>query len=534
MSLLKTTYLGAIRGRSDGDVIEYLGIRYATLSNRLAGAVLITDLEGDELDATREGPTAISPQQGCDLEYSIMQKDLPKGDLPQSGTKCLNLNVTVPAGVDSTSKLPVFVFIHGGGFNIGANSWPQFNFARFVKLSARLGLPVVAVTINYRLGPFGFLTSDELREAGYKANNGLHDQRVALEWIWRHIADFGGDPDNVTLSGMSAGAASVLYHLSSDHVLFKRAIVMSGSHFLIQPLPLDLHEANYNRAMVALGLSGASAEERIRALLETPGHELLSRLPPSVISVPAVDSDFVSEPPTFAKVMDPNVDVPRGREWCKELMIGDAQMDGNIFRVMMPGAEERCAERFIKILNTTLSSKPKIAEDILRRYGISTDIPDEQAFSSILDYFNDIAFFAPTLATAAGWKSHAWVYYFNQGNSWEGPSKGRAGHLLDVVYLFQNFQDFLTPDEQALATRFAGDIFKFCYSKSAWPAVDWRDLHRGFAARVYGSREVAKSEAIDILSPFHDESDRRKFLFDYRGEVSLDELIQVFYRFRGF
>jgi carboxylesterase type B len=62
------------------------------------------------------------------------------------------------------------------------------------------------LTLNsYRLGAFGFLTSDELRQAGYNANNGLRDQKVAMRWVQKHIADFGGDPDNVTLAGMSAG-----------------------------------------------------------------------------------------------------------------------------------------------------------------------------------------------------------------------------------------------------------------------------------------------------------------------------------------
>lgn len=61
------------------------------------------------------------------------------------------------------------------------------------------------ISTSYRLGPFGFLTSDELRWAGYKANNGLRDQRVAMQWVQRHIRDFGGDPEKVTLAGMSAG-----------------------------------------------------------------------------------------------------------------------------------------------------------------------------------------------------------------------------------------------------------------------------------------------------------------------------------------
>lgn len=162
---------------------------------------------------------------GCAFEQSTIQQTLPPKDLPQSDIHCLNANIAVPEGTPSASKLPVFLFIHGGGLVIGANSWPQFDWTRVVKLSKEVGYPVVAVSIkyvcktiviqksitdddSYRLGAFGFLTSEELRRAGYKANNGFRDQRVGIEWVRRHIRDFGGDPDNITLAGMSAGGGS--------------------------------------------------------------------------------------------------------------------------------------------------------------------------------------------------------------------------------------------------------------------------------------------------------------------------------------
>jgi acetyl esterase/lipase len=85
---------------------------------------------------------------GCDLEFSVMQHSLPRGDLPQSDIGCLNLNITTPHSENKPSGLPVFVFIHGGGYEIGASSWQQFNLAWFVKLSVEMGLPVVAVSIK--------------------------------------------------------------------------------------------------------------------------------------------------------------------------------------------------------------------------------------------------------------------------------------------------------------------------------------------------------------------------------------------------
>ncbi|KAH7021877.1 Alpha/Beta hydrolase protein, partial [Ilyonectria destructans] len=123
-----------------------------------------------------------------------------------SDTEGLNLNITVPANAKSITgreSFPVLVFIHGGGFAIGGNWWPQYNGARIVKLSQDIGKPIISVNINYRLDVPGFLTSPKLRAAGYKSNNGLRDQRVALAWIKDNIRGFGGDPGNITVAGES-------------------------------------------------------------------------------------------------------------------------------------------------------------------------------------------------------------------------------------------------------------------------------------------------------------------------------------------
>ncbi|KAL4869900.1 hypothetical protein BDV12DRAFT_184854 [Aspergillus spectabilis] len=537
MQLCQPRYLGEIRGTTDGHVEEYLGIPYASLRNRWADAVLVSELNEPMLNATNHGPTAVSPPSGCDLEFSVMQHSLLRGDLPQSDTGCLNLNITTPHRENKPLGLPVFVFIHGGGYEIGANSWPQFNFARFVRLSVEMGLPLVAVTINYRLGPFGFLTSEELRQRGYKANNGLRDQLLALHWIARHIADFGGDPENITVAGVSAGGASVMHHLHSTQPLFKRAIVMSGSYFLLPPLPLSKHEENYKKALAALGLGDLPADERIKALMEIPAQEIASRLPRPVLAAPAIDGDTITECPTFADLADPNNGYPKGKVWCEELLVGDVQMDGNIIRVLMPGAEVNCADKFIRILKTTLYAHPEISQKILDDYGISPNIPDDQAFTAILDYFNDIAFFMPTLAAAQGWAKNAFVYYFNEGNSWDGPSKRRAGHLLDTVYLFQNFREFLEPEQQVLSERAAGDVIRFCHGRAPWGAVKSGDFEEGFHARVYGSREGHRGEVRDVCYPFGGDTDRRGILWECVREgtgVSLDQLLEVFHLFRGF
>lgn len=147
-------------------------------------------------------------------------------DITQLGEDCLNLNVWAPA-TRSGKSWPVMVWIHGGGYVLGANYQGWFNGESL----ARKG--VVLVTINYRLGPLGFLAHPLLsRESpqGVSGNYGLLDQIAALEWVKRNIAAFGGDPKCVTIFGESAGAGSVCHLLVSPlaQALFHRAIAESG------------------------------------------------------------------------------------------------------------------------------------------------------------------------------------------------------------------------------------------------------------------------------------------------------------------
>ncbi len=118
---------------------------------------------------------------------------------------CLFLNVYTPADAKDKSKLPVMFWIHGGGYAGGGSSEPRHN-GDFLPLKG-----VVLVTINYRLGVFGFLVTDELAKEnnGVAGNYGLMDMVAGLQWVKSNIAEFGGDPDNVTIFGESAGSFAV-------------------------------------------------------------------------------------------------------------------------------------------------------------------------------------------------------------------------------------------------------------------------------------------------------------------------------------
>ena len=165
--------------------------------------------------------TALEFGPGC---YGASYPPSLSPPLPES-ENCLFLNIYTPADVTPDADLSVMVWLHGGGFCHGS--------ARSYDGSLLASEGVVVVTVNYRLGVFGFLTLDALMEEGDGVNFGLRDQQVAFEWVREHIAAFGGNPNDITAFGESAGAMSIALHMISgngDQRLFHKAIMQSGSY----------------------------------------------------------------------------------------------------------------------------------------------------------------------------------------------------------------------------------------------------------------------------------------------------------------
>lgn len=117
------------------------------------------------------------------------------------------------------------------------------------------------------------------------------------------------------------------YLLDGVEQLFKGAVLMSGSFFLIRPQSDEVHDRNYSEAMEALGLMDATPEERIKALLERSAQDIVTKLPSSILTAPRVDEDLVLAKLSFAEVEHLGSYVPQGKIWCPHLMVGDAQMD---------------------------------------------------------------------------------------------------------------------------------------------------------------------------------------------------------------
>ena len=229
MDYIVNTPCGALQGcpgRVPGTA-AYKGIRYAT-AGRWEYPVQVTAWEGT-YDATAYGHCSYQPRAFYDEEFNekkyFYYNEFRKGESYTYSEDCLFLNIWTPETAKAGDKLPVLVYIHGGGFTGGCGHEKHFDGPAWPTKG------VIGVTLNYRLGPMGFVCLPELKEeAGFTGNYGLYDQMTAMQWVRDNIASFGGDPENITIMGQSAGAASVQLLCQSPltNGLFHRAVMSSG------------------------------------------------------------------------------------------------------------------------------------------------------------------------------------------------------------------------------------------------------------------------------------------------------------------
>jgi para-nitrobenzyl esterase len=272
---------GELVGHRDGRVAVYLGIPFA------APPV------GDRRWKPPGAPASWKGERKADhFSASCQQAVTPNGFGPWSAEyvinnevseDCLYLNVWTPAK-SAGEKLPVLVWIYGGGFNSGGTSVAVYDGTHLASKG------IIVVSLNYRVGVYGFLAHWELRAesaAHASGNYGLLDQVAALHWVHDNIANFGGDPARVTIAGQSAGAASVHYLIASPIAkgLFSQAIAQSGSGMNL-PVP-----------------DGASADASGKALSEADGTKLtLAQL--RKLSTSELDARVSSAHLQFGPVVD--------------------------------------------------------------------------------------------------------------------------------------------------------------------------------------------------------------------------------------
>jgi para-nitrobenzyl esterase len=279
---------------------------------------------------------------------------------------CLYLNVWTPAK-SARDKLPVLVYFYGGGFIAGDGSEPRYDGEEM----ARRG--IVAVTLNYRLGLFGFMAHPELsKESPQHAsgNYGLLDQAAALRWVRENVAAFGGDPKRVTIAGESAGSASVSAQMASplSRDLIAGAIGESGSVLSTMPaVPLAQAEADGTRLAAEVGAASLAALRALPAekLMEATARQPFGRFPI------AVDGYFFTEPPRETYAAGRQAHVPLLVGWNSEEMTGRALL----------GGDEPTPENFEKAVRKLYGER---ADEALKLYPAKTR-------EEVLDAATDLA-----------------------------------------------------------------------------------------------------------------------------------------------
>jgi len=380
------------------------------------------------LEATRPGPVA--------HQASLpLMSFLNAGGARQSES-CLHLNVWTP-GLD-TAKRPVLVWIHGGGFLIGAGSTRVYDGHSLAQRG-----DLVVVTINYRLGALGYLNLASLGgdEFAGASNAGIRDQIAALEWVQENIERFGGDADNVTVCGQSAGAMSIGALLGAPRArkLFHRGICQSGAAHNVN----DAERAT-EVAEVFLGELGgpprtidALARIPVERLLKAQGavNRRLSNLKDLMSFLPVVDGDLIPEQPIDAIRRGDARDIP--------LLIGTTLDEWKLFTAIDSGVptigEVPLVELFHDLLPDVASFAPEpdaaawqYREAVRQRGGKTSAFEVWSAFQSSRVFHFPATVLAESQSRAGG---SAYTYLF----TWRPPALRRrfgAFHGIDIPFVF--------------------------------------------------------------------------------------------------
>jgi para-nitrobenzyl esterase len=380
---------------------------------------------------------------------------------------CLYLDLTAPRDIRPGERLPVLVWLHGGSFNAGGAR--EFDGARLATAGR-----MVVVTMNYRLGALGFLSSPALDDSG--GNYGLMDQAAALRWVRRNATGFGGDPRNVTLAGQSAGARAVCAQLASpaSRGLFDRAIMQSGACDNRVPTLAEAREFGA-RAVESLGC--ASAPDVAACLRERPPDRLVGTLG----GVGWAENGRVADRP-----WNPVAGTP-----VLPTQPGDALRDGSAARVpLLLGSNRDEMRSFVDADTTEATYQTMMAETfgasadvVLAEYPVG-DSPALTLATVLTDWGGSIGA-CPVLRTAdaAASRQPVYAYEFTE-DSLQNPEGVPLGsyHGLELPYLwdldmFWNPYPELTADQERLSATITGYWSAFARTgdpngagRPRWPA----------------------------------------------------------------
>ncbi|MBV8234302.1 MAG: carboxylesterase/lipase family protein [Acidimicrobiia bacterium] len=456
MKIVETTS-GSVQGRHQDGIFDFRGIPYAAPP---VGPLRFRPPQPLERwtgvrDATRFGPVAPQNQGAMERLFGAPTQNIDED--------CLTLNVWTPACDDG--KRPVMVWIHGGAFLYGTGATPWYDGHGF----AREG--VVLVTINYRLGAFGFLHVDG------QGNNGILDQVAALEWVRDNIAAFGGDPGNVTVFGESAGAMSVgtLLGLPAAKGLFVKAIAESGAAHSARPADLSAELAG--TFLAELGVDpGPGAVDRLR---DIPMQTLLDAQAKVVERemgsggrgmpfAPVVDGVVLPESPFDA--------IGNGQAAGVSVLIGTTRDEWRLFTLLDPSLSKLDDQGAARRLGR-LVRDPARAPDVIAHYRSTR--PETNVSDLWSEVATDVIFRMPAIRlaeTQSALGNDVFMYRFDYATPVFGGALG-ACHALEIPFVFEMldagaemFVGPLSDDLRTLARRMHESWAAF--ARAGRPAAD--------------------------------------------------------------
>lgn len=425
--------VGSLRGEAVDGVTVYRGIPFALApvgERRWAPPEAFPDWEGIR-PATKFGPACPQPAARPGSIYYTK--------LGQVREDCLSLNVWVP---NDAEDAPVFVWIHGGSLVTGTGSQEMYDGA---KLAREAGL--VVVTINYRLGVLGYLAHPELSAESpqnISGNYGLKDQAEALKWVKRNIEAFGGNPDNVTVAGESAGALSVVLLMVSPEArgLFDKAIAESAYMVSMAPLrgTANGHPSAESAGVAFQEKAGAAS---LAALREMDADDLVSIAGRNAfIPFGVIDDVWLTD--QMAATFD------KGEQAKVPVLAGFNEGEIRSLRFLLPPVPGSDAYEA-----AIWSSHGDLAERFLETY------PADKPEASMLAITRDAMYgwTAERLAasqTAAGYPSY--FYFFDHTHRTADKLGLRAFHAMEIPYVFGTLFDMPDPWPQAPNTDIERDL----------------------------------------------------------------------------
>ncbi|KAH8805269.1 catalytic protein [Xylogone sp. PMI_703] len=444
LSTLKTGPQAALTGMQSRhnfkNVTQFRGIKYANVPSRWALSTPVPLPKEGTLDCTKFGP--ICPQAWIDPRILLR---IPAGltdELePFDEFECCNLTVTMPSETEvkmDIRKLPVLIWIHGGSQAISLPSPASriCDMRPLVAASISHGQPIIVVSLNYRLSIFAF------GDGNSNINLALKDQRQGIDWVKENISIFGGDKDNITLAGESAGGVYTHAHLFTG-VSVKRAIMQSG-HLPLSP-PLS-REIGQKRLASVLQKSNADGHA---SLMETPAESLVN-----YVRELGWASMWLQKEGTLT-------DWAIGEERVDELMLGDCEYESNLWRSAFD----------LLTVDTILSSfkmAPEWCDKLAEQYGVYADRPQSAKVGS-LDFLNDYRFAKPVADIAAKWREGqraVYQYVVDQANPWQHSS--RAHHGVELPLLFGGYDLSFDPAAEEVGRQMRAKWISFINGRSPW------------------------------------------------------------------